>query len=226
MEDVIPDEVLREIKVYLHKQIARAERGWHAGEEDEDTLTGDFGGSLRTDGWITTGANGGSWAWQISYKKFRGGGPNAPEKSLGADGVFQIEVRVNDTSILVFKAILFQAKKDRSSSRGNLLKQVRDMEQIAPGGSAVFEFGPNGYRAASGDEILIMSERNPQRIPHPNQPLDSFLADRFLPCESGLRGMFYDAERQNLIVPQKDGTIRIVNIRIPNVIELEVTKRD
>ena len=35
------------------------------------------------------------------------------------------------------------------------------MEEFAPGGSAVFEFGPKGYRGASGQDILAARELTP-----------------------------------------------------------------
>jgi hypothetical protein len=50
VRDVIPESVFRAIQEYLRERTAFAEQGWTAGEDDEDTLTGDFGASLRTPG--------------------------------------------------------------------------------------------------------------------------------------------------------------------------------
>ena len=72
MQDLIPHEVFRAIQEYLRERTAHAERGWHAGAEDEDTLTGDFGGSLRTSEWIESTQNGVLWQWRVNYKKIRG----------------------------------------------------------------------------------------------------------------------------------------------------------
>jgi hypothetical protein len=159
----------------------------------------------------------------VSYKKIRGKGLDAPETNTGADGVFQIEVQLLDGALLVVhKGILFQAKKYKGSSRSDLIDQVENMEQFAPGGSALFEFGPEGYRGAAGRVILTDSERNPRRIPHPDEPLGSFLADQFLPCGAGLRGMYYDFADETLFVPH-EGIVRRVSLR--HLIEVKVRRR-
>jgi hypothetical protein len=61
--------------------------------------------------------------------------------------------------VVVYKGVLFQAKKYRGDSRANLIDQVRKMEQLAPGGSALFEFGPKGYTGASGQDIIVRRAR-------------------------------------------------------------------
>ena len=92
MQDVIPKGVFGAIQNHLRNRIAHAEQGWEAGEEEEDTLTGDLGGSLRTGGWIRSIQDDIPWHWRVTYKKFRGRGVNALESETGADGIFQIEV--------------------------------------------------------------------------------------------------------------------------------------
>ena len=103
------------------------------------------------------------WQWRVTYKKFRGRGQGAPEKETGADGVFQVEVRPGETFVIVPKGVLFQAKKVRGSGRSALIDQVEEMERIAPGGSAVFQFGPNGYIGVSGRDILVTTELSPRK---------------------------------------------------------------
>jgi hypothetical protein len=189
VQDVIPERVFRAIQKHLRERTALAERGWPAGEDDEDTLTGDFGGALRTGSWKQIQQNRVRWEWRVNYKKI---GSKA-EKRIGADGIFQIEVQPSEgLSLVIYKSILFQAKKYKGGSRGSLIDQVELMEGIAPGGSAVFEFGPKGYRGAVGRVILEERGRNQRRIPQPEESLGVFLADRFLPCEAGLRNMYYD----------------------------------
>src|SRR2546426_834811 len=85
-----------------------AVEGWEDGSEDEDTLTGDLGATLRTRRSTVT-ANGQTWVWRVRYKKFRGRGHRALERATGADGIFQIEVTTGDQKH--FKGVLFQAKK-------------------------------------------------------------------------------------------------------------------
>lgn len=227
MQDVIPPGVFRDIQTHLREQTAHAEQGWEAGSDEEDTLTGDFCGSLRTSGWVESRENGTRWQWRVTYKKLRGRGRDAPEKMTGADGVFQVEVRPSDTPLFIPKGILFQAKKYQGSSRSDLITQVEEMERIAPGGSAVFEFGPDGYFGVSGRDVIVSQQIDPKRIPHPERPLGSYLADEFLPCEAGLRGMYYDAVRGNLSVPLERGGVKLVRVSLRHRIALQVTaKRD
>jgi hypothetical protein len=220
VQDVIPERVFRAIQKHLRERTALAERGWPAGEDDEDTLTGDFGGALRTGGWKQVQQNRVRWEWRVNYKKI---GSKA-EKRIGADGIFQIEVQPSDGSSLVFyKSILFQAKKYEGSSRGSLIDQVELMEEIAPGGSAVFEFGPEGYRGAVGRVILEERERNQRRIPHPDESLGSFLADRFLPCGAGLRNMYYDFKRKVIFVPSLEGGV-FKQVSLRHSVEVKVRR--
>lgn len=222
MQDVIPQGVFREVQAHLREGAAHAEGGWEAGSDEEDTLTGDFGASVRTPGWVESRDDGARWQWRITYKKLRGRGRDAPEKVIGADGIFQIEVRPFGTSVVIPKGILFQAKKYQGSSRSDLIPQVEDMERVAPGASAVFEFGPNGYFGVSGREILVTRQLDPDRVPHPERRLGSYLADEFLPCEAGLRGMYYDPFRGNLFVPLAGGEVRVVQISVRHRIALQV----
>lgn len=154
------------------------------------------------------------------------GRPGALEHRIGADGIFQVEVHLQNESVLVPKGVLFQAKKYRGSSRSELIEQVTEMERIAPGGSAVFEFGPDGYRGASGRDILVMREPNQRGIPHPQERLSEYLADNFLPCRSGLRGMYYDAVRENLTVPLEEGGVRVMEIELRHRIAVQVINEE
>jgi hypothetical protein len=128
--------------------------------------------------------------------------PKLPNAGAPVANIFQIEVHLPN-AVVVPKVILFQAKKYEGSSRSDLIYQVEKMESTAPNGSAVFEFGPDGHKGALGRDILETRKLSPTKIPHPGHGLGSYLADRFMPCEAGLRGMYYDAVRRNLIVPMK-----------------------
>jgi hypothetical protein len=223
LRDVIPSSVFEAIQRHLRERTKHAEGGWEAGSDDEDTLTGDLGGSLRTAGWRKTRDVDDEWEWRVSYKKFRGHGQGALEKTIGADGIVQVEVRPAMAGEIVTKGVLFQAKKHKGSSRTKLKGQVADMEDCAPGGSAVFEYGPNGYRAESGASIAKKSNQD-AGIPHPDMPLAEYLADSFLPCESGIRGMYYDAVRGVLEVPTPRGEPRFFQTKIKHRITISARR--
>jgi len=134
-------------------------------------------------------ATGESWRWRIRYTKFRGRGPNAFEKESGADGIFQIEVAHGPE--LQYKGLLFQAKK-AGSLNGELRAQVQLMETLVPGGSAVFEYGPNLYRAAAADAYLAARQGSLETV---MRPLATLLAVDFLSCGIGQRGLYFEAVR-------------------------------
>jgi hypothetical protein len=186
--------------------------GWESGAEEEDTLTGDLGATLRRE-WSIVVVNGGIWNWRVTYKKFRGRGPGADEKHLGADGIFEIEVSRN--SEVHVKGVLFQAKKRGRRDR-RLESQARRMEDVAKGGSAIFEYGPEHYNAiATGkylDELSAEVRRSGDEAPWPL--LGDFLGNDFLPCKTGLRGMYYDAVRGVLVLPAAPARRIALNHRI------------
>jgi hypothetical protein len=110
---------------------------------------------------------------------------------------------------MLFKGLLFQAKKI-GHLNGDLESQVERMERMAPSGSAVFEYGPDSYRAIAGRDYLAQASPGQARTAAQLQPLGGFLARDFLSCTYGLRGMHYDALRGLLIVP--DGTAYRVSL--------------
>jgi len=56
------------------------------------------------------------------------------------------------------------------------------------------------------------------------QRLGYFLADDFLECKSGLRGMYYDAVRERLLVPTLSGDLRIVPLELRHRMAIEVLR--
>ena len=204
MRDVLPPEIFESIQGHLIESGNTAHGGWEDGGDEEDTLTGDLFAQMRTKSWVNQFVRDDEWRWRIRFKKFRGRGRGAFERHSGADGVIQIEIEPHDRSPGIYKGLLFQAKK-RSIRRPrtgladpNLREQVEKMEAIAPGGSAVFVYGPDGYTAIDGNGL----GRIEAEAPNP-QPLGSFLGDAFLGCRSGMRGMYYEAPRRLLIVPAR-----------------------
>lgn len=210
MKDILPASVYAAIREHLVARAAVSPDGWEGGSDEEDTLTGDLGGTLRSN-WQWIGVpDAGRWSWRVRYKKFRGRGRGAFEKPSGADGILQVEVSRGRTREL--KGLLFQAKKI-GQANGRLTKQVTLMEELAEGGSAIFVYGPSVYRAIGGRRHL---EAPPETHQERNlyQPLGEFLGDAFLPCDIGLRGMYYDAIRGLLVLPNGAAHRVVVRHRI------------
>jgi hypothetical protein len=220
MHDLIPDPVFVSIQNHLVRVGNHAESGWEGGSADEDTLTGDLGAQLRTN-WTTIKVGRTSWRWRVRYKKFRGKGPGAFETRAGADGIVQAEVLRGKDQVELFKGLLFQAKKGRLPRSKTVLEQVQKMENIAPGSSAVFEYSSEGYRAVDGRDYLSQPIAQTERGKRTPTPLGSYLGDLFLPCKSGLRGMYYDAERELLLVPRQ-GELLAMRVELGHRISLRV----
>ncbi len=173
---IIPNNVQRELAKYIKEKCPHAESGWEFSNQDEDTITGDFLGNLRTNGWQT--ADG--FTYRFSYNKVRGRGPKAMEKEIGADGIITIELNENgETS---FKSFMFQAKKEGNKTDKI---QIAKMDFLFPNANVVFRYGPNGYFIENYEEEMSICK---------------FIADVFLNCKFGIIGLHYDFRRNRIRV--------------------------
>jgi hypothetical protein len=223
VRDIIPEPVFERLQRHLITVGNAAESGWESGSAEEDTLTGHLGAQLQRSWSHAVTVSDRRWRWRIRYKKFRGRGRGAFEKESGADGIVQIEI--DDAGVLITKALLFQAKKGDSRRDSRLADQVEKMESLADHASAVFEYRATGYTAISGAALLrsvaadAIASRDEVR-----QPLGSYLGETYLECRSGLRGMYFDAIRQLLIVPTK-GSTRAIPVEVGHRVTIEVQAR-
>jgi hypothetical protein len=222
--DVIPPLVFASLQDKMRSGCEFAEQGWEAGSDEEDTLTGDLGASLRRP-WqdVFDPDSREVWRWRVSYKKFRSKGKSADEKLFGADGIFEIAVLDQRTGTRYVKGLLFQAKKKGDARKKKLEEQARQMERIAPGGAAILEYGPNGYSAWDAAESLLNTTAGDElkRISR----LGDYLAGRFLACKVGKLGIYYDAIRRSLVVPDETEGVRLVRARIGDRIRVEVESK-
>ena len=223
MKDILPDEVISDISEHLIDGCAHGEEGWESGEDEEDTLTGDLGGSLRRK-WTTVSTQSGDWKWRMTYKKFRGRGKGAEEKHIGADGIVEIEIeKANGEGET--KGILFQSKKVTSKGKEKLLEQLRDMEELVPKGSALIEFGPKEYKGFESTEVITADGKIGTIDNNGNNRLGSFLAEKFLPCEVGARGLYYEAPRKTLIIPNQTKGFTRIKAKLKHRFRIEVKQK-
>src|SRR5687767_12633549 len=96
----IPDFIIRRLSSHILTQCPNAEAGWEFGNQDEDTLTGDFFGNLRT-GWH----NSNDYEWRFHYNKVRGRGPGALESKIGADGIITLHYKNQFTKKDYYKSL-------------------------------------------------------------------------------------------------------------------------
>ncbi len=192
----IPDQVKQCISAHLEREIPRAVSGYLSASEDEDTLTGHLGARLRIDTQnveIQGSDFPGVWRWSIDYHKFRGRGPGATERILGADGIF--ELRLDRRAAIDRKSLLFQAKNDwrRDPSLLGQCLRLSTWREAA----FVLNYTPNEFQAYSIDQV-IRSKGVKQSCPA-GKPLQEYLGTDFLDCLIGSTALYYDAHRRKLV---------------------------
>ena len=240
IQDAIPDAILREIKQRIRDGSKNGETGWTNAPTSEDTLTGDWGGAMKT-GWSERIEDSGYfWRWRIQYRKMGAGNQHASEeKSTGADGIFQIEVSrftggvLPATSTTVSlenveeeyffaKGLLFQAKRSDSHDAKKLLEEVQKIEKLTPGNGAYFEYGPDNYHATLAKKI-VESEGSTQGVELFR--LGDFLADQFMECLVGVEGLYVDLKSKNsqvLHFPEGNEAVRSLPTRLGHVLAVQV----
>lgn len=205
MRESIPSSVFGSIARHFRSASRGAQRSWETNRAAEDSLTGAAFAAFTTHRTRRYLSDGNEWRWRVQAYKFASGGKDSEEKITGADGIIEIEVRHSVTGQAESKALLVQAKKAWTGRNKKLLTQVGDMERLAKGSSAALDYLPTGYVAVTGREVLA-AEGNLRRVPDPEVvPLGDFLAERFLPCEVGTRGLYYEPRRHLLHLPPLDG---------------------
>jgi hypothetical protein len=178
-------------------------RGYWSAAEDEDSLTGDFGATLRTDfNKLLDPRTGRVWVWRITYRKLRGRGPDATEKLVGADGILQIMVE-HERRVFV-KGLLFQAKNAWSTDK--ILR--RQCSRLSPWGDAavVFDYRPEGYDVYTVQQVVL--SRGIRSLAGEPRPMASFLADSFVACKEGALGLYYRPSSRQLFWPSEPELVR------------------
>ena len=176
--------------------------GYSSAAEEEDSLTGDFGATLRTGfNELFDQRTGRPWIWRVTYRKLRGRGPEATEKLVGADGILQIVVSYERRVFI--KGILFQAKNAWVSDR----TLRRECSQLRPWGDAavVFDYRPDGYSVYTVEQVLL-SRGIHSRAGEP-KTMPSFLADSFVACKEGALGLYYRPSTRQLFWPSEVGLV-------------------
>jgi hypothetical protein len=88
----LPEAVENSIRRHVRKAVTIAAEAHSSAQEDEDAVTGQLGVLLRTRRSKQVRAEGRTWTWAINYQKFRGRGPKATERVVGADGILEFSV--------------------------------------------------------------------------------------------------------------------------------------
>jgi hypothetical protein len=215
----IPREVRAAIAAHIEAATARAVDGFLSAHEDEDTLTGELGSSLRT-GTHTVNVVGdeinGPWKWSIRYSKFRGRGFEATESLLGADGIFELTLNYGmreDT-----KSLLFQAKTEWQKDT-TLISQAAQLSTWRE--AAIFvNYTPQGFYAYSIDSVL--GSRGAEADAENRLTLQEALTEHFLDCRIGDMDLRYNPATRHLTWRDLSGAIVATKFSIPNRIRVKI----
>lgn len=189
----IPNQVLQAIREHVDKAVKHAESGYSSAQEEEDTITGELGGALRTKGvQAVSVTDSGIWRWSITYSKFKSKARNATESIVGADGI--IEMRVGSPEQDQRKSALFQAKNTQKRDL-KLVEQCAKMS-VWREASFVISYTAKGYSAYSLDDILLSGGSIEQA--NNGTPLAAWIIDTFIGCRIGHSDLYYNKDERKL----------------------------
>jgi len=193
LNQIIPEDLINLIGDHIKAGVSDAESKFALNEEDEDSITGALGQAISTAHPIVLTTAQGKFTYEITSRKLRGRGPDAPEKRLGADAIFQIEVFRQGQRVFR-KGLPFQAKNGGGFQNSEVIKQAGDLHRTT-GTGIIVRFSKDGYTAINASEIVFSDQANavatPQIIP---TKLGSVLGNDFLNCRVGKIGLTYDSE--------------------------------
>jgi hypothetical protein len=211
----LPPLVLGVVRDRYLAGTANAEAQYPNAAGDEDTLTGSLGALISTPEPVRISIDGASeFLVRISYRKIRGRGQGAPEKRLGADGIFQVDVSFPGDGSVFRKGLPFQSKKNWRGRDSKLVEQARLMQETV-GGGIVIDYTPRGFTACR-TELVIEARGNRRVVDRWGnlRPLGQVLAHDFIDCSLGVRGLYYDEQNEAFLYELGEREISVVDTRI------------
>lgn len=229
----IPQEVKDDIREHLKRALFKTVDEFDSAAEDEDVMTGHLGANLSTGSrpvYVPQGDPPGTWTWSLRYNKFRGRGPGATEKLVGADGIFELSVDAGYGS--ASKSMLFQSKMlDARDDRG-LVEQCAKLTTWREA-AAVFSYSPAGFQAFTLDSAL---STDGDLVGARGVPLEDFLGGAFLDCVVGDTDLRYHAKPKLLTwTDTKQGRIAVrfetkhrlkIEVRHPSPLDFSLQGRN
>jgi hypothetical protein len=199
----IPAEVREAISQHLRSAVDKAVRVFSAGAEEEDALTGQLGMALMAPEQevLVTSDGVERWRWSMGYTKFRGRGKGAAENILGADGIFELQLR--HAQGIEQKSAMFQAKTkwDHDPSLFEQCAKLSTWREAA----FVVDYRPEGFEVHLIDAVI--RSRGAKSAAGKGVALSEFLANVFIACKVGDNDLSYDRDDRTLTWRARDGTI-------------------
>jgi hypothetical protein len=215
----IPRPVRAAIASHIDSALERAVGGFLSAHEDEDTLTGELGSSLRTGVHtvdVVDDEIAGPWNWSITYSKLRGRGTNATEKLLGADGIFELTVNFGNRKDT--KSLLFQAKTEWQKD-ASLIAQAAKLSTWREA-SIFINYTTTGFYAYSVDAVL--RSHGTEADAKNRLTLKDALTNHFLDCRIGNMDLRYHRAARRLTWRDLSGAVVATKFSIPHRIRVKI----
>jgi hypothetical protein len=214
---VLPEPVVRTLRSHFYAGVKQAEARFSYHAADEDAVTGGLGERLIEPP-VVIQVDGRAYRWHTSYYKVRGRGLDAPERRLGADGIFQIEVLDERGQLVVRKGLLFQSKIEWHGRDGRLLEQARELLAQSPS-AIVIDYSRNGYKAVSAEDV-VRGDGNRRRV-RTAKSLAEVLGDEFVGCTRGQEGLYWEPRAEQLLI---DGGERVSDLVPRNIVDSRIER--
>ncbi len=177
ISDLLQDEsVRRALSEHYRTGVAAAVRGFAADAEDGQVVTAALGQALAGSGELAI-SDGRSVRWTTRYRRLRGLG--APERNLGAEGLFEVEME-DEEKDRSRKSLPFQAWVGAQGYGDALLRGQAKRLSAFPGGGVVVNYRSEGYVAVDAG---VAAEREATRDDEVD--LADVLSREFLGCRRG-----------------------------------------
>ena len=221
----IPMEVAKAIGKWIRHAEITAIADFPQTSKDEDTIVESFGSRIRCrEKAVEVGSNvqerPGTWRWSISHTRFRGRGPGALEKKIGADVIVQMNVSVRNRAHLGSKSLLVQAKKNWTSD-ARLFEQAARLLTWREAAS-VINLTAKRFEAFNIDDVIAAKGKRPSSY----ELLSDYLLKEFVSGELGDETLRYDAHRESLQWLDMKGVLVRCSFPCKQRISIDVTAPD
>ncbi|MCL2041492.1 MAG: hypothetical protein FWG84_05560 [Bacteroidales bacterium] len=184
-------EVKKAIESHIYSAISSAKSRKHHFTSEEKLTGAIFSLLIKDETKIEINIDGKIeiWTYSIIFKETRGNCKNAPETTLGTDGI--IELIVNENGREKKKSLLVQAKMDWKTKNSELYLQCFKMVPFF-GSAIVVNYTDEGFETFGADDVFFNQGRKPEE----KKQFEDILANDFLDCKIGAVGMYYEFDFQ------------------------------
>lgn len=176
---------------------------------EEDSISGALTRAIRQ-GFKKTNVSG--YRVTCKSKKLRGRGKNAPELKSGTDIAMTITIADEDSKSIQTKTLPIQIKKNKFDKRG--FDQLRNMQNTMNTGAGLI-IKENELKISDAEDLL-RGNQNSLNLP-------DYIADRFLACVSGKKGLIFNETSEEFeFISQSINRLDILYTRGDNQFESRI----